>query len=202
MRKRFCVCTADDVAVTPCGGARRKSPARPHWPKFVAEQTPLSFRNILLFLRLAREDGGRISWRCVGLASPVSCSVFASHLSRIAGPGRKRPHRLVDDTSMPARPRYDRFSDTVEGKFRVRGATLGLAVDRRLFNLGWGVSFDADLQATHNFGKTDYSTVAFGLGVRFHNVIWEVPAWRSIPARPTRSLRRCCSTATRKGNIA
>lgn len=66
----------------------------------------------------------------------------------------------------------DRFSDSIEGKFRVRGATLGLAVDRRLFNLGWGVSFDADLQVTHNFGKTDYSTVAFGLGVRFHNVIW------------------------------
>ena len=59
------------------------------------------------------------------------------------------------------------------GAFNVRGGMVGLAVERRLFNLGWDISFGAEAQITHYFGDDNYSTGAFGIGFRFDRFPWD-----------------------------
>lgn len=58
------------------------------------------------------------------------------------------------------------------GDFEVNGGMVGLALDRGLFKLGSGISIAAELQATHFFGTYTYSTVAFGVGLRFDEFPW------------------------------
>lgn len=66
----------------------------------------------------------------------------------------------------------NRFSDIVDGRFRVTGAMVGLAVDRDLFNLGWDTSVAAEGQLTQYMFKNVYTTGALGIGLRFHNFPW------------------------------
>jgi hypothetical protein len=63
----------------------------------------------------------------------------------------------------------NRFSDTIEGKFRVTGAMKGFAVDRDIVNLGWDTSLAAEAQLTRYIFKDSYTTVAIGIGLRFHH---------------------------------
>lgn len=58
------------------------------------------------------------------------------------------------------------------GDFIVDGGMIGLAVDRRLFRLGWGFSLGAEGQVTQYFGTYSYATVALGLGLRFDGFPW------------------------------
>lgn len=49
---------------------------------------------------------------------------------------------------------------------------IALAVDRRLFRLGWGFSVGAEGQITQHFGEHTYNTFALGLGFRFNDFPW------------------------------
>ena len=65
-----------------------------------------------------------------------------------------------------------RASDIVDGRGRFSGGMIGLAIDRDIFNLGWGVSFGAELQVTHYLFGNNYTTGALGIGFRFHDILW------------------------------
>ena len=62
-----------------------------------------------------------------------------------------------------------------DGNYDVSGAAIGLAVDRRLFRLGWGFSVEAEGQATENFDGYTFTTLGAGLGLRFDNFPWSLP---------------------------
>lgn len=54
----------------------------------------------------------------------------------------------------------------VDGNFDVSGGMVGMAVDRRLVRLGWGISLAAEGQVTQNFAGPAFTTFAAGLGFR------------------------------------
>jgi hypothetical protein len=60
----------------------------------------------------------------------------------------------------------------LSGNFDVNGGMVGLAVDRKLINLGSGISFGAEAQLTRFFGKYAYGTAALGVGFRFDSFPW------------------------------
>ena len=49
----------------------------------------------------------------------------------------------------------------------------GLAVDRDLFDLGWDVAMGAEAQLTEFSFGSGFTTMALGLGVRFHRFPWD-----------------------------
>ena len=59
-----------------------------------------------------------------------------------------------------------------DGQFNVSGGLVGLAVDRRLVRLGWGISVGAEGQITQDFGEHTFNTFALGLGLRFDEFPW------------------------------
>jgi hypothetical protein len=60
-----------------------------------------------------------------------------------------------------------------DGQFDSDGDAIGLAVDRRLFTLGWGFTFEGEGQVLQTSAHSlSYTTFALGLGLRFHNFPW------------------------------
>jgi hypothetical protein len=58
------------------------------------------------------------------------------------------------------------------GNFAVDGTTLGLAYDRRIFDLGAGLTLEIEGQVAHSFMDTPYTSMGAGLGVRFDTSRW------------------------------
>ncbi len=67
---------------------------------------------------------------------------------------------------------YSRASDIFNGRGRLNGAMFGLAVDKRLIDLGSGISIGAEGQVTEYAITHTYTTVALGLGLRFDRFPW------------------------------
>jgi hypothetical protein len=75
----------------------------------------------------------------------------------------------------------------LSGNFDVNGGMVGLAVDRKLINLGSGISFGAEAQLTQFFGKYTYGTGALGVGFRFDRFPWSrhLPTTMAIFSGPS-----------------
>lgn len=67
---------------------------------------------------------------------------------------------------------YSRASDIFNGRGRLNGGMFGLAVDKKLVNLGWDISIGAEGQVTEYFVTHTYTTFALGLGLRFDRFPW------------------------------
>jgi hypothetical protein len=65
----------------------------------------------------------------------------------------------------------------VDGQYDANGATIGLALDRRLFRIGGGVTFEAEGQLTQSFGANVYTTVSAALGIRYTHVYQGRSVW-------------------------
>ncbi len=63
-------------------------------------------------------------------------------------------------------------SQILAGGFVSNGGMVGLAVDRRLVDLGSGISIGAEGQVTQYFSGYRFSTAAFGVGLRFNSFPW------------------------------
>jgi hypothetical protein len=60
----------------------------------------------------------------------------------------------------------------LHGHFDVDGTTLGLAYDRRVFDLGAGFALEIEVQVTHFFMSFPYTSVAAGVGIRYDTSRW------------------------------
>jgi len=100
---------------------------------------------------------------CVLAGVALATAVFA------VGPSRAGPWSA---TIYGGPSSNSRASDIVDGKGRLSGGMIGLAVDRDIFRLGWGITFGAEVQVTHYLFGKDYTTGALGIGFRFHDILW------------------------------
>jgi hypothetical protein len=58
----------------------------------------------------------------------------------------------------------------VDGQYKADGGMIGLAADRKLFNLGWDISAAAEGQVTQYAFGHRYTTIAMGVGIQFNNL--------------------------------
>ncbi len=66
----------------------------------------------------------------------------------------------------------------------------GIAVDRRLWTLRWGLAAEAEVQITQFGFEHRYTTFALGLGLRFHNFPWsaDLPTSLSVYTGPSYAI--------------
>ena len=73
------------------------------------------------------------------------------------------------------------------GRFDISGGMIGAAVDRRLFELGWGFSFGLEGQVTQTVSGHGYETFALGIGLEFAGFPWrrQLPTTLSVYTGPS-----------------
>lgn len=75
-----------------------------------------------------------------------------------------------------------------DGKFDVNDGMIGLAVDKRLIRLGWGISIAGEGQVTQFFGTHAYDTFALGVGLRLDSTLWNLPTSLAIYSGPSYAI--------------
>jgi hypothetical protein len=76
-------------------------------------------------------------------------------------------------------------SEIIAGHLHVDGMMIGVAVDRKLVDLGSGFSLGAEVQLTQYLGDHAYNTGALGVGVRFDRFPWRAPTVLSLYTGPS-----------------
>jgi hypothetical protein len=76
-------------------------------------------------------------------------------------------------------------SEIIAGHLQINGMMIGLAIDRKLAELGSGFSLGAEGQLTQYLGDHTYNTGALGIGVRFDRFPWRAPTLLSLYTGPS-----------------
>lgn len=91
------------------------------------------------------------------------------------------------------------FTDLLEHGFSVQNTMIGFSLDRRLVDLGGGVSLSGEGQITQYTLGHNYENVALGIGVEFNRFPWRWPTTLSIYTGPSYAINPVTTAKYFKG---